>query len=223
MVARLVTRSKSRRAIQSLAGDGPGDLMEVTFGLGVEMLILGGLMTSRGEARAKLEKLIRTVGQPRNAFKAIIAAQGGDPRVVDDPGLLPQAAGAVEIYNATRRGFIGRVEPRAIGRAIIEMGGGRSKIDDAIDASVGMVLTAKAGWTGWSRVRRSGRSLPKDRAGVENGASGAGDGDYDRRRSGASVAADFPPSDGEQGWRRCWRIEERLTDERRGAGAGPTA
>src|SRR5256714_3322026 len=49
-------------AIQALTGEGPPDLMEVTHALGVEMLMLGGALTSRGEARAKLEKQIRTGG-----------------------------------------------------------------------------------------------------------------------------------------------------------------
>src|SRR5215213_9903165 len=118
-------------AIQALTGEGPRDLMDVTYALGVEMLMLGGFTGGRGEARATLEKLIRT-GAAAEHFRKVIAAQGGDPRVVDDPGLLPQA-NAVEIYVATRRGFIGRVEPRAIGKAIIDMGGGRSKMEDTVD------------------------------------------------------------------------------------------
>jgi thymidine phosphorylase len=58
--------------------------------------------------------------------------------------LLPQAK-AVEIYSAPRRGFVASVEPRAIGRAIIDMGGGRSKMEDVVDPSVGLVITAKPG------------------------------------------------------------------------------
>src|SRR4029077_6489547 len=96
-----------------------------------EMMLLGGEPSSRGEARAKLERCIRT-GAAAETFKSIIEAQGGNQRVVDDPSLLPQA-GAVASYAAPRRGFIGRVEPRTIGRAIIEMGGGRSKMEDVID------------------------------------------------------------------------------------------
>jgi pyrimidine-nucleoside phosphorylase len=158
-------------AIQALTGDGPSDLMEVTYALGVEMLVLAGTTMSRGEARATLEKLIRT-GAAADCFRAIVAAQGGDPRVVDDPGLLPQAA-AVEIYTATRRGFIGRVEPRGIGRAIIEMGGGRSAIDDLIDPSVGMVITAKPG--DWVEAGEPlGTIFAADRAGVEVARSALG-------------------------------------------------
>jgi pyrimidine-nucleoside phosphorylase len=151
-------------AIQALMGEGPADLMEVTYALGVEMLILGGGQISRGEARATLEKLIRN-GSAADCFRKIVEAQGGNPRVVDDPGLLPQA-GAVEIYPATRRGFIGRVEPRAIGRAIIEMGGGRSKMEDTIDPAVGLVITAKPG--DWVEPGEPlGTIFARDRAGVE--------------------------------------------------------
>jgi pyrimidine-nucleoside phosphorylase len=151
-------------AIQALAGEGPADLMEVTYALGVEMMILGGFSGGRGEARATLEKLIRT-GAAAEHFRKIIEAQGGDPRVVDDPGLLPQAK-AVEIYAAPRRGFIGAVEPRAIGRTIIDMGGGRSKMEDPVDPSVGLVITAKPG--DWVEAGEPlGTIFARDRAGIE--------------------------------------------------------
>ena len=76
----------------------------------------------------------------------IIAAQGGDPRCVDDPSLLPQAE-AVEVYYARSAGTVLRVEPRAIGRAVVEMGGGRRKVEDAVDPTVGFVITARPGQT----------------------------------------------------------------------------
>jgi pyrimidine-nucleoside phosphorylase len=151
-------------AIQALTGEGPADLMEVTFGLGVEMLMLGGFSGGRGEARATLEKLIRT-GAAAEHFRKIISAQGGDPRVVDDPGLLPQAK-AVEIYSAPRRGFVAAVEPRTIGKAIIDMGGGRSRMEDPVDPSVGLVLTAKPG--DWVEAGEPlGTMFARDRAGIE--------------------------------------------------------
>jgi pyrimidine-nucleoside phosphorylase len=151
-------------AIQALIGEGPVDLMEVTYALGVEMLMLGGFSGGRGEARATLEKLIRT-GAAAEHFRKIIRAQGGDPRVVDDPGLLPQA-NVVEIYSATRRGFIGTVEPRTIGKAIIDMGGGRSRMEDPVDPSVGLVITAKPG--DWVEAGEPlGTIFARDRAGVE--------------------------------------------------------
>jgi pyrimidine-nucleoside phosphorylase len=158
-------------AIQGLTGDGPADLMEVTYALGVEMLMLGGFTGGRGEARATLEKLVRT-GAAAEQFRRIIRAQGGDPAVVDDPGRLPQA-NAVEIYAAPRRGFIGAVEPRAIGRAIIDMGGGRSKMDDPVDPSVGLVVTAKPG--DWVEAGEPlGTIFARDRAGVDTARNALG-------------------------------------------------
>src|ERR1044071_1998427 len=151
-------------AIQALTGDGPADLMEVTYALGVEMLMLGGFSGGRGEARATLEQMIRT-GAAAEHFRKIIAAQGGDARVVDDPGLLPQAK-AVEIYTAPRRGFIGAVEPRTIGKAIIDMGGGRSRMEDPVDPSVGLVITAKPG--DWVEAGEPlGTIFARDRGGVD--------------------------------------------------------
>jgi thymidine phosphorylase len=64
--------------------------------------------------------------------------------VIDDPAILPQA-GAVEVFRAPRSGVIAAVEPRRIGRAILELGGGRVTIEDEIDPSVGFVITVKPG------------------------------------------------------------------------------
>jgi len=75
-----------------------------------------------------------------------VEAQGGNPAVLDDPSVLPQAK-EVEVYNAPRGGTVLRVEPRTIGRAVVEMGGGRTKADDAVDPTVGFVITARPGQT----------------------------------------------------------------------------
>ena len=86
--------------------------MEVTYALGAEMLVLAGCARVDHDARAaQMEKAIGT-GTRRRAFPEIIEAQGGNPAVVDDPAVLPQAA-ECELFAAPRRGFIARVEPRA--------------------------------------------------------------------------------------------------------------
>jgi thymidine phosphorylase len=64
--------------------------------------------------------------------------------VVDDPGILPQAE-IVEVYEAPRAGTLLRVEPRAIGKAVVQMGGGRQKVDDIVDPTVGFVISARPG------------------------------------------------------------------------------
>src|SRR6185437_6296303 len=130
-------------SIATLKGDGPPDLLEVTYALGAEMLVLAGTMPDRDAARRSMEQAIGT-GRAAEHFQAIIEAQGGNPGVVDDPAVLPQAA-ECELYAAPRRGFVARVEPRAIGRGIVEMGGGRTKVDDVIEPAVGFVITARPG------------------------------------------------------------------------------
>jgi pyrimidine-nucleoside phosphorylase len=130
-------------AIEGLSGRGPQDLMEVTYALGVEMLVLVGAAPDRAEARRRLEGAVAD-GRALETFARLIEAQGGNPAIVDDPSGLPQA-GAVEVFRAPRNGTITAVEPRRLGRAILELGGGRRTIEDTIDHAVGFVITAKPG------------------------------------------------------------------------------
>jgi pyrimidine-nucleoside phosphorylase len=130
-------------AIHALRGEGPPDLMELTYALGAEMLMLAEAVEDLDAARRQMEKAIGT-GRAAERFQKIIEAQGGNPGVVDDPGVLPQAA-ECELFQAPRRGFVARVEPRTIGRGIIEMGGGRTRVEDLADPSVGFVITARPG------------------------------------------------------------------------------
>ncbi len=153
-------------AIEGLRGNGPEDLMEVTFALGVEMLLLVGAAKDAGEARTRLEESV-TSGKALEKFGQVIEAQGGNPGVIEDPSVLPQAA-EVEVFRSPSDGIIIRVEPRRIGQAIVELGGGRRTIEDEIDASVGFVIPAKPG----QRVR-GGEPLASvfaaDQRGIEIG------------------------------------------------------
>jgi pyrimidine-nucleoside phosphorylase len=121
-------------AIEGLRGDGPADLMEVTYALGAEMLVLVGAAPDLGAALRRLEDAVSS-GQAIKRFAQMVEAQGGNSAVVDDPGLLPQAQ-AVEVYRAQSEGVISAVEPRRIGRAITSLGGGRRTVDDTVDPSV---------------------------------------------------------------------------------------
>jgi pyrimidine-nucleoside phosphorylase len=129
--------------IMALRGEGPPDLMKVTYALGAEMLLLGGVASDRDDARRRMEVAISS-GRAARKFQDIIEAQGGDPRVVDDPGLLPQAA-ECELFMASRDGVVAAVLPRVIGRGITQLGGGRTKVDDVVDPTVGFVITARPG------------------------------------------------------------------------------
>jgi pyrimidine-nucleoside phosphorylase len=130
-------------AIEGLRGAGPEDLMEVTYALGAEMLLLVGAAADPGDARRQLREAVDS-GRALETFARIIEAQGGNPAVIEDPGILPQAR-AVEVFRAPRSGIVSAVEPHRIGRAIVELGGGRHTVEDEIDPAVGFVITVKPG------------------------------------------------------------------------------
>ena len=153
-------------AIHALRGEGPPDLMRVTYALGAEMLQVAGIAPSREAAWRDMEVAISS-GRAAEKMREIIDAQGGNGSVVDDPSVLPQAS-ACELYDAPRRGFVARVEPRAVGRGVIALGGGRQRVDDAIDPAVGFVITAKPGdWV--EQGEPLATVFARDAAGVEVG------------------------------------------------------
>src|SRR5437016_3566155 len=127
----------------ALRGEGPADLMEVTYALGVEMLLAAGVEKTSKKARHRLENALGS-GLAAEKFERVIEAQGGNPKVVEDASVLPQAQ-EVEVYNAPRTGVVQRVDPKIIGRAVVAMGGGRLAVDDAVDPTVGFVITVKPG------------------------------------------------------------------------------
>jgi len=153
-------------AIEGLRGGGPPDLMEVTYALGAEMLVQAGVEPDQASARARLEESVSS-GRALETFGRVIEAQGGNPAVLEDPGILPQA-GAVEVYRAWRDGVVSGVEPHRIGRGILELGGGRRTVEDHIDPTVGFVLTVKPG----DKVRRGdpiASVFARDEAGIPIG------------------------------------------------------
>ncbi|HZN39580.1 MAG TPA: thymidine phosphorylase [Planctomycetota bacterium] len=124
--------------IGALDGQCPPDLREVTLALGVEMLLLAGVATDAAAAKATLEQLWSDV-VVRQVFRHNLELQGGDPRVLDDPSLLGRAAFVVPV-EAPRPGFVVDVDPMALGRVVVDLGGGRRQPTDAIDPLVGIVL-----------------------------------------------------------------------------------
>lgn len=156
-------------AIEALRGDGPPDLMDVTYALGTEMLLLVGAAADPQEARTQLEQSVSS-GRALEKLGEIIRCQGGDKAVIDRPDLLPQAA-EVEVYRAAQDGVVAQVEPRRIGRAILELGGGRRTIEDSIDPAVGFVIPIKPG----DRVKKGegiASVFARDRNGIATGMLG---------------------------------------------------
>jgi pyrimidine-nucleoside phosphorylase len=158
-------------ALLALEGQGPADLLQVTGALGVEMLRLAGVAESAAEA----ERLVADglmAGSARDKFADLIEAQGGNPAIVDDPAALPQAQ-EVELFEAPVAGTVQGVDPRVLGQAVIAMGGGRQRLGDPIDHSVGFVVSARPGAT-VQKDEPIASVFAADRAGIAAGLAALG-------------------------------------------------
>lgn len=130
-------------SIACLRGEGPQDLMSLSLELAASMVLLGERVRSMGEARTRCRAAIDD-GRALERFQRMIAAQGGDPRVVDEPDRLPRARKSVELP-APRAGIVQELAASAVGRATMLLGAGRARMDSAIDPAVGVWLHKKMG------------------------------------------------------------------------------
>jgi thymidine phosphorylase len=130
-------------SIRALRGDGPKDLVDLSVELAAWMLVLTRLQPDLEAGRRKIREALAS-GAGLEIFKRVIEAQGGDPRVCDDPSLLPHAAKRREI-RAESGGYLKKAACRAIGEASMLLGAGRDTVADAIDPGVGIVLGRKVG------------------------------------------------------------------------------
>lgn len=131
--------------IDCLKGEGPKDLMQVTFALVEEMLRLGGLAPADPNVRADLERLIAD-GSALRCFQQLVEAQGGDASIVDHPTRLPLAQSVEPLcFEAVEPAYVASVDARIIGDAARVLGAGRLNLDSVIDPAVGVVLFKKLG------------------------------------------------------------------------------
>jgi pyrimidine-nucleoside phosphorylase len=155
--------------IMALRGEGPPDLMRVTYALGAEMLLLAGVVRDRDDARRRMEVAISS-GKALACFQRIIEAQGGDPAVIDDAGLLPEAP-ECELFAAPRSGVVAHHRARWRSHASGRCGRPRRRLRDH-------------GASG--RHRACGRATRHDlcagRGRRGGGTAGTRRGDRDRRR-----------------------------------------
>lgn len=132
-----------RLAVETLQGHGPADLEELCLELGSHMLVLGGVSATPTEAKDMLRDSIRS-GAALAKFKEFVEAQGGDPRVGDQPELLAVSSRQVSV-TAKQDGYVGHITAEEIGVAAMELGAGRETKESAIDLSVGIRLHKKVG------------------------------------------------------------------------------
>jgi pyrimidine-nucleoside phosphorylase len=130
-------------SIDVLNGAGPTDLRELSLELSAWMFYLGERTKSVEEGRSLAETMIAT-GQAKEKFKEGIRLQGGDARVVDEPGRLPQPRSQVPVLSATA-GYVRGTNCEQFGIALATLGGGREKKEDAIDHGVGLLFHKRIG------------------------------------------------------------------------------
>jgi thymidine phosphorylase len=137
-----------RESIDHLTGAASDPrLLEVTFGLCEQLLLLKGL---DADPRAALES-----GAAAEAFARMVAALGGPDDLLERPAEYLPAAPVTIPAQAERPGVVAGIDVRAVGLAVIDLGGGRRREDDAIDHAVGLTEVAAPG----DRVGPQGRPL----------------------------------------------------------------
>ena len=130
-----------KEAIDTLRGEGPEDLSRLCCELGAELLVFAGVSEGRDAAIAHLDRLLHD-GSALAKFAELIANQGGNPAVIEDPSLLPRAARRVEA-RAPQAGAVRDLNALEIGRAANLLGAGRFTKEAAIDPAVGVELVHK--------------------------------------------------------------------------------
>jgi pyrimidine-nucleoside phosphorylase len=136
-----------RECIELLRGEfdeGARPVLDLSIELAARMIVLSHLESSVEKARARIEQA-HTSGAALECFQKNVAAQGGDPRVCDDPaGVLPLTDKVFKVESA-RSGFVCKIDTEEVGHAIAEAGGGRVRVEDQIDPAVGFVSEVKIG------------------------------------------------------------------------------
>lgn len=130
-------------SIDVLKGKGPADLVDLVLTLGSQMVVLANQAPDLETARLMLEQTIKD-GSALEKFKQMIIMQDGDPAVIGDYGVMPQAQYHIPIV-AERDGIVTKIAADEMGIASMRLGGGRSAKDDKLDYAVGLVLHHKVG------------------------------------------------------------------------------
>lgn len=112
-------------------------LEEVILSLGSEMLLLGRLAKNQKSARQMLTNVLET-GKAAERFARMVSMQGGPSDFVELPEKYLHRAPLVRSLDAQQDGYIEYMDTRQIGLAIVNLGGGRRRVDDLIDHRVGL-------------------------------------------------------------------------------------
>jgi len=133
-----------KESIEILKGVGPKDTTELTVTLGAEMLLLGGAAIDREQGKHAIHAAIDS-GHGLEKFRALVEAQGGDARAIDNPEKHMPKSQSTTLVIASHGGFVSAVDSFALGMAAMKLGAGRQTVTDTIDPSVGIEVLANLG------------------------------------------------------------------------------
>ncbi len=134
---------EAEESILVLRNEGPPAVRELCLVLGTDMLRFAEPALSEAEARKRLEDALSS-GKAAERFGRLIEFQGGDPRVMDDPSILPQPKSRTPAA-APRSGFVRAIQTEKMGFLSIDIGCGRRKRDDEIDFAAGFLVEKTIG------------------------------------------------------------------------------
>ncbi|HEX8719651.1 MAG TPA: thymidine phosphorylase [Pyrinomonadaceae bacterium] len=126
------------------AGDEARDVRDLSLELAARMVALSGVAPSLEEARAKVARALGS-GAALERFRLNVEAQGGDPRVCDDPLRLSDLTVREVRVESVHAGYVVAVDAAEVGRAVASIGGGRARVEDEIDPAVGYAARARVG------------------------------------------------------------------------------
>jgi pyrimidine-nucleoside phosphorylase len=130
-------------AIVILHGQGPQDVSELCYHEAAELLVMTGKASDMAEAETLVQQAIHS-GAAVAKLAEVIAAQGGNPRQIEQPNLLPSAP-VRTLLTAPRSGYIAGIQAEQVGLVSMHLGAGRFKKGDQIDHRTGLILQAKMG------------------------------------------------------------------------------
>ena len=134
-----------RESIDHLTGAARDErLTEVTLALSAELLVLGGVFADSAEALVAAERALDG-GAAAERFSAMAAELGGPSDLVEAPDRHLRAAPVVREVAPVQSGTVAKVDVRAVGIAVVGLGGGRARETDPVDHSVGFTDVAALG------------------------------------------------------------------------------
>ena len=130
-------------AIETVKGRGPKEFQDLVITISAQALKMKGDVVTMEEGKRKVIEILES-GKALQYLKNFIKESGGDPKICDDYSLF-EIAPEVMQYHSKKTGYISKILADEIGKVAMMLGAGRSKKDDIIDHSVGLIMKVKVG------------------------------------------------------------------------------